>query len=318
MKTTLADQKTVASRFSLAPPAPRRSISLLVAAAACVVGLGGCITTGTNTTLTTFTPTPKGVGTYQWMRGTINDGSGGPIASCNPATPPAPAYPAAPNLGQMLVGYQDWRNTVTDANGAVCPSSRAKRWHGLAVFDMAAVASDLSAAPHKTLTATLTYQINSWLKVPQSAQDLDLCVRTLELARGYETPAPFAIVELDPRFGDFPQSAPSRLGPINLPSQVPFGQTTTSGPVTVNPAGPAPTVTVDVTMLISDWAEALAQEPANSAERGRFGIAFLPFGPTIQQLGLTNTPPTPVPTNRSTARCTSILSGTVLTVNIGR
>ncbi len=213
---------------------------------------------GTNITRTTFTPILAGMGTYQWMRGTINDGASGPIASCTPSTPPAPAFPTAPNPGEMLVGYQDWRNTVTDWNGVVCPSSRAKRWHGLAVFDVGAVASDLSASPHKLLISTLTYRIPTWLKIPQAAQDLDLCVRTLELARGYETPTPFDVVELDPRFGDFPQSAPSRLGPINLPSRVPFGQTTTSGLVTVNPAGPAPTVTVDVTLLISDWAEALA------------------------------------------------------------
>jgi hypothetical protein len=303
--------------ISIAPNAARHSRFVLVAAA-CAVALGGCSTTGTNVTRTTFTPTQKGVGTYQWTRGTINDGSGGPIASCDPPTPPAPALPAAPNPGEMLVGYQDWRNTVTDSNGVMCPSSRATRLRGLAVFDLSAVASDLSASPHKLLTATLTYRIGSSLKIPQSAQDLDLCVRTLELARGYETPAPFSFVQLDPRFGDFPQSAPSRLGPINLPSSVPFGQTSASGPVTVNPAGPAPTVTVDVSLLISDWAEALAQEPANSAERGRLGIAFLAFGPTIQQLGLTNTPPSPVPASRSTARCTSILTGMVLTVTVGR
>lgn len=55
---------------------------------------------------------------------------------------------------------------------------------------------------------------------------------------------------------------------------------------------------------------------AISAERGRFGVAFPLFGPTIQQLGLTNTLPSPVPANRSIARCTSILSDVVLTVTI--
>jgi hypothetical protein len=302
---------------SIGANAALHSRSILVAAA-CSVALGGCSTPGANITRTTFTPTQTGIGTYRWMRGTINDGSGGPIASCIPPTPPAPAFPAVPNPGEMLVGYQDWRNTVTDPNGVMCPSSRATRWHGLVVFDLGAVASDLSASPHKLLSASLTYRIGSSLKVPQSAQDLDLCVRTLELARGYETPAPFAVVDLDPRFGDFPQSAPSRLGAINLPTRVPHGQTTTSGPVTVNPAGPLPTVIVDVSLLMSDWAEGLAALPANSAERGRLGIAMLPFGPTIQQLGLTNTPPSPVPANRSTARCTSILTGAVLKVTIGR
>lgn len=291
---------------------------LCLLASACPMALSSCSTPGTGTTRTSLTPTQTGIGTYKWTRGTVNDGSGGPVATCSPATPPAPAFPAPPNAGETLVGYQDWRNTVVDPPGVMCPSSRATRWHGLVVFDMGAVATDLRAAPHKFLTASLTYRIGSFLKDPASAQDLDLCVRALELARGYETPAPFALVELDPRFGDFPQSAPSRLGAIDLPARVPLGQITVSGPVTINPAGPSPTVTVDVSLLMSDWAESLAQQPTGSAESGRFGIAFLPFGPTIQQLGLTNTPPSPVPANRSTARCTSILKEALLTVTIGR
>jgi hypothetical protein len=303
--------------FSRATRAVRSSRPCTLAVV-CALALAGCDTPGTPITRTAFTPAQIGIGTYKWTRGTVNDGAGGPIATCDPPTPPAPAFPAAPNPGEMLVGYQDWRNTVLGPTGVMCPSSRASRWQGLAVFDMAAVAADLGAAPHKLLSASLTYRLGSWLKVPQSAQELDLCVRRLQLARGYETPAPFAVVELDPRFGDFPQSAPSRLGTTDLPSQVPLGQVTTSGPVVVNPAGPAPTVTVDVSLLLSDWAEGLAQQPTNSAERGRFGIAFLPFGPTIQELGLTANPPTPVPANRSAARCTSILTGATLTVTVGR
>ncbi len=317
MKTSMEKHKRIEIFLSITARSRYSGLIALIAAAF-TFALGGCVTTGSNLTQTIYTPPVAGMGTYQWMRGTINDGSSGPIASCNPPTPPAPAFPAEPDPGELLVGYQDWRNTVTDTNGAVCPSSRAKRWHGLAVFDMSAVAADLSGSPHKLLTASLTYKIGAWQKIPQSAQDIDLCVRTLEFARGYETPSPFAIVELDPRAGNFPQSAPSSLGPINLPNHVPFGQTTVSGPVTVNPAGPQPSVTVDVTLLISDWAQALAQEPANSAERGRFGISFLPFGPTIQQLGLTNSPPTPVPVSRSTARCTSILKDMNLKVTVGR
>ncbi len=281
-----------------------------------VMALNACGSSGL--TRTALSPGLTGVGTYRWTRGTVNDGAGGPIAACTPATPPAPALPAPPNSGEVLVGYQDWRNTVVGPPGVTCPSSRAIRSHGLIVFDMTAVAANLQASPHKLFTGSLTYRIGSFSKIPQSAQELDLCVRTLELARGYETPRPFAVVELDPRFGDFPQSAPSRLGAINLPTRVPFGQITASGPATIDPAGPAPTVTVDVSLLLSDWAERLAQEPANSAERTRFGIAFLPFGPTIQQLGLTNTPPSPVPVNRSTARCTSILKDPSLSVTIGR
>ncbi|MDC6171341.1 hypothetical protein [Paucibacter sp. XJ19-41] len=277
--------------------------------------LSGC---GTAITRTTLTPPLAGMGSYQWTRGTINDGSGGPIAACTPATPPAPAFPAPPTTGELLVGYQDWRNTVVDPPGVMCPSSRASRWHGLMVFDMSAVAANLRASPHRLLTASLSYRVGSWLKVPQSAQALDLCVRSLELARGYETPAPFVLVELDPRFGDFPQSAPSRLGATTLPSQVPLGQVTSSGQVTVDPAGPNPTVTVDVSLLLSDWAERLAQEPVGSVESGRFGLAVLPVGPSIQQLGLTNPPPSPVPPNRATARCTSILKNASLTVTVGR
>jgi hypothetical protein len=266
-------------------------------------------------TITTHTPTRLGVATHQWMRGTIDVG---PPASCDPPTPPAPAFPAAPGAGEALVGYQDWRNTVTPPQGAMCTTSRAKRWHGLMVFDMAAVRADLAARPHKTLSGTLTYRIGSFLKVPPSTQGIDLCVRTVQLASGYETPSPFAIVELDPLSNGFPSSAPSRLGALLLPDHVPLGQITYAGATTVDPAGPNPTVTVDVSVLLSDWAETFALEPPSSAERNRFGVAFLPFGPTIPQLGLTASPPTPVPPARSAARCTSILREAELRVRIGR
>jgi hypothetical protein len=297
------------------PPFVRAALG--TAAAAALLLLAGCNTTPPITT-TSIAPPLLGVATFQWTRGTVNAGAGGPVASCTPPTPPSPAFPASPVPGEVLVGEQDWRNTVADANGAVCGQSRATRWQGLAVFDMAGVAANLATGPARLLTARLDYRVGSFLKIPASAQDIDLCVRALQLATGYETPRPFALVVLDPQLGGFPQSAPSRLGATLLPSRVPLGQPTTVGPATVNPAPPAPAVSVDVSLLLSDWAESLATLPASSAERGRFGIAFLPFGPTIQQLGLTSNPPTPVPLNRATARCTSILKDMALTVSIGR
>jgi hypothetical protein len=297
---------------------PVHPFGCTILALACLAGLAGCSTPGSSLKRTSFDPSLRGGISYQWTRGTVNDGSGGPVASCMPLTPPAPAFPDPPAQGELLVGYQDWRNTATDPGGVMCPSSRATRWQGVAAFDMRAVAADLAASPHKTLTGTLTYRLGSWSRIPQSAQDIDLCVRTVQFTTGYETPSAFHVVTLDPRFGDFPTGAPSRLGALILPDRVPFGRTTVSGPATVDPAGPNPTVSIDVSVLLSDWAERVASEPPNSAEPGRFGVAFLPFGPTIQQLGLTNSPPTPVPANRSTARCTSILKDLSLKVTIGR
>ena len=287
-------------------------LRLLTAAGALTLGVCGC----TPLNFHELAPPLKGAGTYQWTRGTINDGPGGPSASCLPETPPAPALPTVA-AGQLLVGYQDWRNTATDPGGVMCPTSRATRWQALAVFDMSQVTADLNSAPHQTLTATLTYKVGSTLRNPQSAQAFDLCVRTLELARGYETPTAFSNITLD-AFGHFPTSAPSRLGVITLPQSVPLVTTTVNGPTTVDPSPPAPTVTVDVSLLLSDWVESLATEPAQSAERGRFGIAFLPFGPTIAELGLTDPTPRPVPPNRSTAACTSMLFEPVLQVRVGR
>jgi len=280
-----------------------------------VVTLGAC--GGAPLTFHELAPPLKGAGTYHWTRGTVSDGPGGPTTSCLPEAPPAPALPTVA-AGQLLVGYQDWRNTATDPGGVMCPSSRATRWQALAVFDMSHVTTDLSTAPHRTLTATLTYKVGSTSRNPQSAQAFDLCVRTLELARGYETPPAFSDVTLDPQFGAFPSSASSRLGVMTLPQSVPLGRTTVNGPTTVDPSPPSPTVTVDVSVLLSDWAESLATEPAQSAERDRFGIAFHPFGPTIRELGLTDPTPRPVPANRSTAVCTSMLFEPVLHVRVGR
>ena len=217
-------------------------VARLLLTVAGVVTLGAC--GGAPLTVREFAPPLKGSGTFHWTRGTVNDGPGGPTASCQPETPPAPAVPTVA-ADRLLVGYQDWRNTATDSGGVMCPSSRATRWQALAVFDMSQVAADLNAAPHQTLTATLTYKVGSTVRDPQSAQAFDLCVRTLELARGYETPPAFSNITLDPRFGEFPTSAPSRLGVITLPQSVPLGRTTVDGPTTVDPSPPAPTVTVD-------------------------------------------------------------------------
>lgn len=282
----------------------------LVLAVACAVLAGAC--GGAPLAVRDFTPPVRGMSTVLQHAGTIN-GQGG---VCEPETPPPPTPPSPPAPGEVLVGYQDWRNTVTHG-GAMCPSSNAKRWVGVVVFDMTDVAADLRASPHKTLTGTLTYKVGNFLKSPPTPQAIDLCVRTLQYARGYETPPQNGGV-VDSGKGGFPWSTTSSLGPLILPDSVPLHQVTASGAVSVDPSAPAPTVQVDVTTLLSDWGGMVATEPANSAEPGRFGIALRPFGPTLKEMGIVDDPPTPVDPSRATAQCTSILNNMALKVHVGR
>jgi hypothetical protein len=250
--------------------------------------------------VTTFNPPPTMHTTFFLTSATI-DPDGDP---CTPPTPPAPTTPAAPAASRILVGYQDWRNT-TSSGGDQCTSSIAKRWEGVVTFDMSSVVSDLNATPFKTLTGTLTYHINS-TKVPQAPQGIDLCVARLE--RVMTIPTATGLVAMNTLSGgNFPVSITPNLGPLNLPGFAPAGSVTGSGPASVNPAGPSPTVTVEATLLLSDWGG--TKEPS-------LAIAFVPQGPTVFQLGVPTG--TPVPPNRSTAACVSNIKDVALAVHVGR
>lgn len=261
------------------------------------------VVSGCSNTVTRFAPTPTMHTTFFVTRGTIDPD----FYPCTPATPPAPTIPAPPAAQRLLVGYQDWRNTTSATNGDVCTSSIAKRWKGVATFDMSQVASDL-ATPHKTLSGTLTYNISS-NKVPQSFNGFDMCVASLQMAAAVPTADGFVSLPVGNGQNNPPSSPPS-LGALNLPGFAATGQVTNSGPATVNTAPPGPAVSVDVTLLLSDWG---ATKPPQLA------IAFVPQGPTIAQLGLLTQPdPLPVPTNRSTAACISNVKDIALVVNVGR
>jgi hypothetical protein len=250
-----------------------------------------------NKKVTTVNPAATMHTTFVQKGGTID-----PNGPCTPATPPATPDPAPPAAQRILVGYQDWRNTLTDAGGTQCQTSNAKRWEGIVTFDMSGVVTAI-AAPHSTLSGTLTYHINS-NKVPQSSTGIDLCVKALEIAAS--VPTANGLVPLNfLTGGNLPTSSPPSLGAINLPALAPVGQITSAGPATVDPAPPDPTVNVDVTMLLSDWANT---HPAQLA------IAFVPMGPTLTQLGIPNTP---VPPNRSTAACISNVKDIALVVHVG-
>jgi hypothetical protein len=266
-------------------------------------------------TITTFTPSATAHTSFVLKGGTI-DGNG----PCNPPTPPSRPDPPQPALGRVEVGYSDWRNTLSDASGNQCKTSNAKRFEGMVNFDMTGVASDLNASPFKTVTGTLTYHSNS-AKIPQSPSAIDLCVANLRLAA-----APWAagsgLVALNFIIGqNFPASSAPSLGPINIPGTAPIGQITNTGGVTVDPAGPEPTVSVDVTTMLSDW---VATKPSS------LSIVFVPQGPTLASMGLNLGTPdpqlasfgvgagTPVPASRSTAECISVLKDFGLTVHVGR
>lgn len=270
-----------------------RSFAVLTMVAV-VLGCGG----GNN--VTTLTPAATIFTTFFLTSATI-DPDGNP---CTPPTPPAPTIPAAPAASRILVGYQDWRNT-TSSGGDQCTSSIAKRWEGVVTFDMSSVVSNINATPFKTLTGTLTFHINS-NKVPQSPNGIDLCVASLQ--RVMTIPTAGGLVTLNTLSGgNLPVSISPNLGPINLPGFAAAGSATGSGPVSVNPAGPDPTVTVEATLLLSDWGGTKAPSLA---------IAFVPQGPTVFQLGVPTG--TPVPPNRSTAACVSNIKDLAMVVHVGR
>ena len=259
---------------------------------------------GCSNTVTTLNPTPTMHTTF-FARGATIDPDSYP---CTPPTPPSPTTPAPPVAQRLLVGYQDWRNTTSSTGGDVCTSSIAKRWKGVVTFDMSQVASNINATAYKTLSGTLTYHINS-NKVPQSFNGIDMCVASLQMAAAVPTVDGFVTLPLGNGQNNPPSSPPS-LGALNLPGFAGLGGATASGPATVNPAPPDPTVSVDVTLLLSDW---------GSTRPAQLAIAFVPQGPTIAQLGLLTQPdPLPVPTNRSTAACVSNVKDIALVVHVGR
>jgi hypothetical protein len=271
-----------------------RSFAVLTVVAV-VLGCGG----GGNK-VTKLNP-PAAMFTTFFLTSATIDPDGDP---CTPPTPPAPTIPAAPAAARLLVGYQDWRNT-TSSGGDQCTSSIAKRWEGVATFDMSSVVNDINATPFKTLTGTLTYHINS-NKVPQSPNGIDLCVASLQ--RVMTIPTVNGLVALNTLSGgNLPVSIAPNLGPLNLPGFAPAGSVTGAGPASVNPAGPDPTVTVEATLLLSDW---------DGTKEPLLAIAFVPQGPTVFQLGVPTG--TPVPPNRSTAACVSNIKDIALSVNVGR
>jgi len=273
----------------------RRWIASLTLVAV-VLGCGG----GGNK-VTTLNP-PATMHTTFFLTSATIDPDGNP---CTPPTPPAPTIPASPAASRLLVGYQDWRNTTSSPGGDQCTSSIAKRWEGVATFDMSSVVTNINATPFKTLTGTLTYHINS-NKVPQSPNGIDLCVAKLE--RVMTIPTVNGLVPLNTLSGgNLPVSITPNLGPLDLPGFAPAGSVTSAGPASVNPAGPDPTVTVEATLMLSDW---------DGTKEPSLAIAFVPQGPTVVQMGVPSG--TPVPPNRSTAACVSNIKDIALTVNVGR
>ena len=258
-----------------------------------LIALGAC-----GNTVTTLTPTPARFTTFDLRGGTID-----PSHPCTPATPPSPSDPAAPTSAEVLVGFQDWRNTIADAGGSQCQTSNAKRWLGVVTFDMTPVVTDIAASPFKTLTGTMSFDP---VTQPQVGNQLQICALRLEMM----TPAPTAsgVVSLNFLTGqNFPGSAQPSLGTLPLPATAPFSAITHHGSVTVDGNPPFPTVTADVSLILSDWA---SPRPPSLA------IVFVPRGPTLAALGIATG--TPVPVNRSNEQCVTSIRRVSMTVNVGR
>lgn len=275
----------------------------IIAALAASVVMTGCAKN-----VTRFTPAPTTFATYKLEAGTI-DVSG---SSCTPATPPAPADFAAPGPTQVLVGYQDWRNTATDVGGPMCTSSKAKRWEGLVAFDMTPVVSDLTTnGPHSTFSGTLRYRVQNTFKSPATPNRMDLCVARIEVAAA--PPASGGMFSLNGFTQAFPASSNPTLGALPIPTDVAISGQTHKAPATVTVQDPTAanftTVSVDVSLALDDW---LPARPPTLT------LAFMPTGPTLAALGITNNPPTPVSETRRTAACRTYIDTMVLTVNVAR
>jgi hypothetical protein len=289
-------------------PEPRRGSELFAPGPRLATALALAILgTACPKNIHTFTPAPSTFTTFKLQAGTI-DTSG---ASCTPATPPALADPATPGTTEVLVGYQDWRNTVTDSNGQQCGTSNAKRWQGAVSFDMSAVIADLSSAgAFSTAGATLVYRIKESFENPAPANATPMCAARVEVASA--TPVAGGLVVINGATGaNFPASSTPSLGALALPDTAPLSGSATQGPATVvaQGFGQFPSVTVDVSLALNDW---LATKPPMMT------LVLPPIGPTIAQLGITSNPPTPIPVSRSTAECHTFIDTVTLTVNIGR
>jgi hypothetical protein len=290
--------------------AARELVAGMATTVVVVAGVLSILATSNNSsTVTTLTPPPTLFTTFDLAAAKIgiaagpfgNDGD----PACTPATPPAPTVPAMPVASEVLVGHQDWRNTNTDASGAQCQSSKGRRWEGVVTFDMSTVVAKLNTPP-KTLTGTLVYQVGAFLAVPHTpGSAIDLCVGSIEYAPP-GTPAGGGIVPINGNSGaTFPPTVVPASGAVHVPTSVPLGTVTSVGPVSVDPAAPRPTVTVDIsTSLLSEWAKT---KPMTMS------FAFVPRPPTFAQMGF---PAGPIPVNRSTAQCTSILKNFTLTIHV--
>lgn len=264
--------------------------------------------TGCAKNVTRFTPAPITFATYKLEAGTI-DVSG---SSCTPATPPAPADFSPPGPTQVLVGYQDWRNTATDVGGPMCTSSKAKRWEGFVAFDMTPVVTDLATkGAHSTFSGTLRYRVQNTFRNPATPNRMDLCVARIEVAAA--PPASGGLFALNGLTQAFPASGNPTLGALPIPTDVAIKGETYKAPATVTVQDPTAanftTVSVDVSLALNDW---LGTRPSTLT------LAFMPTGPTLATLGITNNPPTPVPDTRRTAACRTYIDTMELTVNVGR
>lgn len=268
-----------------------RLITLFVAAM-----VAGCGSSPSATVA--FTPAATGFTTYALSGGTID-----PIGPCNVAMPPAIPSPAPPASAEVLVGFQDWRNTSADASGTVCMTSNARRFEGVATFDMSAVLAEIDRPPRPTVVGTLTYNVGPSTKTPASAAGLvDICLRSVELAAA--APAMAGLVPLNYVAGaEFPASAPPSLGIVGLPATAPVGAVTSAGAATVNTTGSVTSVSVDVSLLLWDWA---------ARRTSTLSLVFKPRGVPLGAVGIRNA--TPVPVSRPSDQCVSILKDLALTV----
>ena len=262
------------------------------AAAASLFTLVVAATTGCSKNVVTLTPSPTMRTTYD-----LNTNQFDVNNDCSQAVPPAPTVPS-PAAGEMLVGYQDWRNTYDG-----CTTSKAHRWEAAVTFDMSAVVAEMNKAPMTSLTGTLDFSMPSTMTPTPTAGAVDLCARTFEWTA---TPATAnGLVNLQfSSTTDFPTSAASTLGVQQFPTTSSVGAMITKNGITVDDRATTsgrPRVSVPATLVLSDWA---------NTKPSTITLVIVPRGPLLGTMGM------PVPTARAAESCISRIQALSFTVNV--
>ncbi len=194
----------------------------------------------------TFTFPASGVTTFV-MRGGLLDSN--PGHNCDVAVPPAPtpAAPSATLADDVVVGYDNWRNTNDS-----CQNSNAFIYRGAVTLDVSSIASKKNLLSSATLQfdALSTTSFDTISPATTTPSTTTLCAGQLLFVSGTWTPtSPGATTSLNHFTQAFPNAGTVGTSLYTMPAAIPATSLTT-GDVQITSAG---RITVNVLPYVQQW-----------------------------------------------------------------